>query len=171
MNKQTLARRWDLIRQQYGIYVRLLEAIPEDRLQEHVVQGMRTPAQLIAHTSGSIVRDFAEGVASGEIRVAEDENAVATALSSREKALAYARKCWDEANAAIGRVGDEELQATVKTPWNMSFPGAVVVNMLSDEFLHHRGQLYVYARAAGGEPPFLWSFDKNADAFAPTRSA
>jgi uncharacterized damage-inducible protein DinB len=41
--------------------------------------------------------------------------------------------------------------------------------MLSDEFLHHRGQLYVYARAAGGEPPFVWSFDKNAPEFAPKR--
>jgi uncharacterized damage-inducible protein DinB len=69
----------------------------------------------------------------------------------------------------MSRVGDEELSATVSTPWNMSLPGSAVFNMLSDEFLHHRGQLYVYARAAGGEPPFVWSFDKNAPEFAPKR--
>jgi uncharacterized damage-inducible protein DinB len=169
LNKQTLDRRWDLFRQQYGIYLRLLEAVPGDRLQDHVVPGMRTPAELIAHTSGTIVRDFAEGVARGEITPADDEKSVASGLDSRKAALAFARTCWEDANAAMSRVGDEQLQATVKTPWNMSFPGTAVFNMLGDEFLHHRGQLYVYVRAAGGEPPFLWSFDKNAPEFAPKR--
>lgn len=169
MNKPTLDRRWDLIRQQYGIYVRLLEAIPEERLRDNVVLGMRTPAELIAHTSGTIVRDFARGIASGEIQKAADEKAVASALSSRQKALDFAQECWDDASSAMSAVGEKELETTVKTPWNMSFPGKAVLNMLSDEFLHHRGQLYVYARAAGGEPPFLWSFDKNAAGFAPRR--
>jgi uncharacterized damage-inducible protein DinB len=169
MDEQSLKRRWDLIRQQYGIYLRLIESIPEDKLRAHVVPSMRTPAELIAHTSGTIVRDFARGVADGEIRTTEKEDAVASELSSREEASAYARRCWEDADSAMQEVGDEELRATVKTPWNMSFPGTAVVNMLSDEFLHHRGQLYVYARAAGGEPPFLWSFDKNEPAFAPRR--
>lgn len=167
MNKQTLDRRWDLFRQQYGIYMRLLEAMPEDRFQDHIVPGMRTPAELVAHTSGAIVREFARGVATGEIRMGEDEKEVAAGLSSRAKAVAYAKKCWDDANSAMSGVGDAQLSAKVSTPWNMSFPGSAVVNMLSDEFLHHRGQLYVYARAAGAEPPFLWSFDKNKTEFAP----
>lgn len=167
MNKQTLERRWDLFRQQYGIYMRLLETLPEDAWQNHVVPGMRTPAELVAHTSGTIVRDFAKGVASGEIRPSEKESSAANGLSTRTAALAFAKKCWSEADAAINKVGDAELSATVKTPWNMTFPGTAIVNMMSDEFLHHRGQLYVYARAAGGEPPFLWSFDKNAPEFAP----
>lgn len=169
MNKQTLDRRWDLFRQQYGIYMRLIGSLPERSLQDHVVPGMRTPAQLIAHTSGSIVREFARGVADGEIRHGEDESAAAAELTSPPAGAAYAKKCWDDANRAMAGVGDAELAATVKTPWNMSFPGTAVVNMMSDEFLHHRGQLYVYVRAAGGEPPFLWSFDKNTAEFAPKR--
>lgn len=169
MNKQTLDRRWDLIRQQYGIYLRLLESLPEERLQDHVVPGMRTPAELIAHTSGTIVRDFAQGIATGEIQKSADEKAVAAGLTGRREALAFAAECWEDANAAFSSVGEQELEAIVRTPWNMSFPGKAVLNMLSDEFLHHRGQLYVYARAAGGEPPFLWSFDNNAAEFAPRR--
>jgi uncharacterized damage-inducible protein DinB len=169
LNKQTLDRRWDLIRQQYGIYLRLLEAIPGDRLRDHVVPGMRTPAELIAHTSGTIVRDFAQGIANGAIAAGENEKTVASGLSSCDDALDYACRCWDDANAAMRRVGDEELSATVSTPWNMSFPGSAIFNMMSDEFLHHRGQLYVYARSTGSEPPFLWSFDQNAPEFAPRR--
>jgi uncharacterized damage-inducible protein DinB len=169
LNKQTLDLRWNLVRQQYGIYLRLLETIPEERLQDHVVPGMRTPAQLIVHTSGAIVRDFAQGLATGEIKQAEDEKTTASGLSSGEKALEYARTCWADASAAMSWVGDEQLNATVTTPWNMSFPGTAVFNMLGDEFLHHRGQLYVYARTTGAEPPFLWSFDKNATDFAPRK--
>lgn len=167
MNKQSMARRWDVLRLHYGIYLRVIEQIPGDRLQDHPIAGMRTPAQLIAHTSGSIVRQIAKGVASGEITHGEDENATASKLSSVQEALAYARQCWNEADAAIGQVGDEELSATVATPWGMSFSGSTAFNLLSDEFLHHRGQLYAYARACGGEPPFLWSFAENADDFAP----
>ena len=37
--------------------------------------------------------------------------------------------------------------------------------MLNDEFTHHRGQLYVYSRLCGGEPPFMWSFDQNPAGF------
>jgi len=167
MDKQTLGRRWDRFRQGYGIYLRVLEAIPEDKLQEHVIPGMRTPAELIAHTSGVIVRDFANGLATGEIKEGEDEATAAAGLTTREKALTYARECWDDANAAMSRVGDAELGATVASPWGMSFPGTAVVNMMHDEFVHHRGQFYAYARASGGEPPFVWSFAENAPDFAP----
>ncbi len=169
MDKQTLERRWDVLRQHYGIYVRVLEAIPENRLQEAIVPGMRSVAALVTHTSGGIVRDIAKGIASGAIEHGDKEADVAPALSSTKKALDYARECWQAADAAIDSVGDEELRAQVKTPWNMTFSGSTAFNLMSDEFLHHRGQLYVYARLAGGAPPFLWSFDKNAPDFAPRR--
>jgi len=40
--------------------------------------------------------------------------------------------------------------------------------MMNDEFLHHRGQLYAFARACGVEPPFMWGFADNAPEFRPT---
>lgn len=48
------------------------------------------------------------------------------------------------------------------TPWNMTFPGHVGFNILNDEFVHHRGQLYAYARVCGVAPPYMWSFGENA---------
>ena len=42
--------------------------------------------------------------------------------------------------------------STVSTPWGDSFPGVVMFGFLYDEFLHHRGQLYAYARTFGIEP-------------------
>jgi uncharacterized damage-inducible protein DinB len=168
VNKSTLDGVWSHTRQKYGIYLRVLELIPEDRIQEHVVPGMRTVAELVAHTSGAIVREVAEGIATGEIKQAPDEAKVAAGLETRADLLAFARTCWDAANASIAKVGDEQLAAMVKSPWGMSFPGTACVHLLNDEFTHHRGQLYVYARLCGAEPPCMWSFEDNPKGFGRT---
>jgi len=63
---------------------------------------------------------------------------------------------------------DAQLNAMVKTPWNWTFPGWVGFDIMNDEFLHHRGQLYAYARVCGIAPPFIWGFAENAPEFRPS---
>lgn len=168
MNRQWLDGMWDHVRQKYGIYLRVLEAIPEDRFHTTPIEGMRTPAQLVAHTSGSIVRDITQGVRRGAITADESsEDDVAAAWGTKADVIAFARTCWEQANAAVAETGDAELGATVETPWNMAFPGWFGFTVLNDEFTHHRGQLYAYVRACGGEPPFMWGFEDNDPAFRP----
>jgi uncharacterized damage-inducible protein DinB len=117
----------------------------------------------VAHTSGGILQGFAEGVATGAIKGDQP----AAKIGSRAELLAYARNCWQKADAAVAKIGDEQLNGTVGTPWNMSFPGSTAIHTMNDEFVHHRGQLYAYARACGVEPPFVWSYDKNPAGFGP----
>ena len=168
MDKKTFDRIWDQTRQKYGIYLRVPESIPEDRYHDHPVEGMRTPAELVVHTSRGIVRDIARGVAKGAITTeGPPENEFASSLTTKADVISFARECWEDADSAASTIGDEELSASVPTPWDMQFPGWVGFNILSDEFLHHRGQLYAYARACGGEPPFLWSFGDNDKEFGP----
>ena len=168
MNRETLDQIWDQMRQKYGIYLRVLESIPEDMMHKQPVSGMRTPAQLAVHTSGSIVRDIAQGVAKGEITADEAaEDDVAAGLQSKADVIRYVRGCWDQANRAAQSIGDEQLQAVVPTPWDMSFPGYVGISILSDEFMHHRGQLYTYVRACGVAPPFMYDFGANEPDFQP----
>lgn len=168
MDKSSLNQMWDLMRQKYGIYLRVLESIPADRLGEHPVPGMRTPIEMVVHTSGTIVRDIAEGVASGSIEADEDgEEAVAARLGSREDVLTFARECWKRADAAIASTGDEQLAGAVGNPWGLPLDGTFAMAILNDEFLHHRGQLYTYVRACGGEPPFMWGFGENPEGFGP----
>lgn len=168
MDKQWLDQMWDHMRQKYGIYLRVLEAIPADRFHDRPVSGMRTPAQMVAHTSGSIVRDIAEGVASGTIAADEaGEDAVAGGLESKEEVLAFARGCWERADAAMDTAGEAELSASVDNPWGMPLDGTFAMVILNEELLHHRGQLYAYARACGAEPPFLWGFQDNHEDFRP----
>ena len=169
MDKQALGQAWDQMRQKYGIYLRLLEAIPEDRYHTHPVPGIRTPAEMVIHVSGTIIRDIALGVAKGEIT--SDESAdgrTAKELKTKAALIGFARKCWKEADAAVAGIGDGQLKAMVPTPWHMTFPGFVGFSIMSDEFLHHRGQLSVFARLCGVEPPFIWGFAENAPEFRPT---
>jgi len=66
---------------------------------------------------------------------------------------------------------DEKITRMVKTPWGESFPGFVCVQIIYDEHLHHRGQLYAYLRQLGIEPPFMWDFEHNAPEFQPRAAA
>ena len=167
MNKQALDGFWDQFRQKYGVYLRLLEAIPADRYRSLPVPGLRSAAELAVHVSGTCVRDIARGVATG--RVSADEGAEPRLASELDKAgvIAFARQCFDEADVAVGRIGDTELGAMVSTPWQSSWPGWVGFSVMNDEFMHHRGQLYVYARIFGAAPPGMWSFGENAAEFRP----
>ena len=168
MNKQTLDQVWDQFRQKYGVYLRALEALPADRFHTHPVPGMRTPADLVTHISGTVVRDIAEGVAKGAITAQESEEArLAAELGSKPALAAFARECFERANAAVTRIGDAQLAAMVPTPWGSSWPGAVAFHIMNDEFVHHRGQLTAFLRLCGGEPPFMWGYGDNAPEYQP----
>ena len=170
MNQQALAQMWDQFRQKYGVYVRLVEGFPEAQYHTHPVPGLRTFAEQVTHMSGTIVRDIAAGIAKGAITVAEAAEAdAAKSLTGKPAMHAYLKRCWDDANAAVASIGDAQLAATVSTPWDMSFPGWVGFNILSDEFLHHRGQLVAYARICGVQPPFIWGFQDNAPEYRPAQ--
>ncbi|MBT8337581.1 MAG: DinB family protein [Gemmatimonadetes bacterium] len=168
MNRQWLDGMWDHMRQKYGIYLRVLDAIPADQFHQNPIADMRTPAQLVVHTSGSILRDIAEGVASGTIGADEGgEDTVASGLTTKDDVIAFARDCWARADAAIAKVGDEQLSGGVENPWGMQLNGTFAMVILNEELLHHRGQLFAYVRACGAEPPFLWGFGDNPEGFRP----
>jgi uncharacterized damage-inducible protein DinB len=168
VNKQALDQMWDQFRQKYGVYLRVLETIPADRYSTHPVPGMRTPTELAVHISSTCVRDIAEGVAKGRITVDEaGEGKIATELGNKPALIAFARECFDRANAAVDRIGDAELAAMVPTPWGSSWPGAVAFHVMNDEFVHHRGQLTAFIRLCGGEPPFMWGYAENAAEYKP----
>lgn len=163
MNQQDFNQYWDHFRQKYGVYLRTLEAIPADRYYTHPVPGMRSPAELLVHISGSIVRDITEGVAKGRITADESsEEKVAADLGNKPALIAFARECFDRASAAAARIGNAELAARVPTPWKATWSGSVAFRIMNDEFVHHRGQLTAFIRLCGGEPPFLWGFADNA---------
>jgi uncharacterized damage-inducible protein DinB len=170
LDKKGLGTLWDQVRQRYGVYLRLLEAIPDDKFQSHPIPGMRSPAELVAHVSGGIIRDIPQGVAKGEIKSnSAGEANTAHAFTSSADAIAFARRCWKEADTAIASLTDAQLGGMVKAWGGSSLPASACIHIMSDELVHHRGQLYVFARALGGTPPNVWGFGDNAPEFAPKK--
>jgi uncharacterized damage-inducible protein DinB len=171
MNKAQVAGMWDHMRKINGITMRVVAAIPKGKRDSHPEQDMRTPQELVVHLY-TMLRYMAEGAKQGEITTWDEMEAPAGAkIQSQEDLLQYASECWNAADAAIQKLTDADCTAMVKTPWGVSYPGYACVQIIYDEHLHHRGQLYAYLRAMGVEPPFLWDFEHNAPEFRPKQHA
>jgi uncharacterized damage-inducible protein DinB len=169
MNQKSLAVAWDHIRQLNGIAMRCVEALPEDRLESRPIPNMRTPGELVTHMYRT-VKNVAEGVVSGSV-VEPDDPAGAPRIANKKELVDFCLQCWNAANHAVETTTDAQLAATVETPWNMTFPGAVGYSIIRDELLHHRGQLYAYLRAMGQDVPHMWDFQGNAPQFKPQQTA
>jgi uncharacterized damage-inducible protein DinB len=170
MKKHVFDAQWDHLRQMVGIANRLIEMLPEDKLDSHPIPNMRTPKELVVHAYGMGLRRMTEGIIAGEFEDL-DEQPVVNGIRTRAELMRYCLETWDAANRAAAVVTDEMLHAEVKTPWNMSMPGSHVFGATYDEFLHHRGQLYAFARALGAEIPIVWDFEHNAPEFRPRAAA
>ena len=165
MKKTTFDAMWDQVRQRYGVYLRVIESLPEAQLKTNPIPGMRSPAELVAHLSSGVVRNIMRGIAVGTVRP-EDESAIALGFEDKNDMLQLARDCWKQADTIARQVTEEQLNSMINA-WGSPMPASVLVRILADELVHHRGQLYVYARLLGAEPPPVWSHTDNAIEFAP----
>ena len=172
LDRKGLTQMWDMMRQRHGICMRVIEKLPAESLDKHPIPNMRTPKELVIHMYDVVIRGLAEGVVRGQIVDDEaNEKKIASSIQTRDQLVQFARDQWNIADKVVQTVTDAQLAATVSSPWNMSFPGFVVFGIVHDEFLHHRGQLYAYARALGVEPPMLWDFENNAPEYKPKATA
>ena len=173
MNKQAVLQGWDHMRQVNGVGLRLIDLVPEDKLDATVVPGMRTPKELLVHMYGQVVREVAEGAVTGTItdNCEKNEKQIAAGLKTKADVARYCHECWNAADKAVRSLPEDRVMGMTSTPWGMSFPGFVAFSLMSDEYIHHRGQLYTYLRLMGVKPPHLWSFADNAEAFRPVAVA
>jgi len=169
MNRTSFLSGWDHLRLLHGITLRLVDALPADRLDARPIPNMRTPKELLFHLYGQLVRDVAKGLVSGEIKQTDD--AAVASIKDKAALTRFVHECWGEADRAAQTVTDAHLAAVVKTPWGMDMPGNMAWTVIRDEFLHHRGQLYAYVRALGQDVPMMWDFEHNAPEYRPKAHA
>jgi uncharacterized damage-inducible protein DinB len=173
MDKQAVLHIWDHIRQVNGVGLRLIETLPENKLDAIVIPGMRTPKELVVHMYGQVLRESAEGTVTGRItdNCERNEKQIAAGLKTKADLMRYCLECWNAADKAVRFLPEDRIMGMTSTPWGMSFPGFVAFTLMSDEYIHHRGQLYAYLRTLGGAPPHVWSFGENAEAYRPMATA
>ena len=165
MNKQYVQALWEDLRLAYGVSLRVYQAIPKDKLDSHPIPGMRTPKELIAHMTCTL-REVATGTVKGKIDDYEkmEKEYVAKPYDDFMK---WTSESWEAADAAIRGMTDAQATAMVKNPWTTDFPAFVCIQIIFDEHLHHRGQLYAFLRCFGVEPPFMWDFENSAKEYQP----
>jgi uncharacterized damage-inducible protein DinB len=169
-NRQSFLGWWEHFRQVNGITLRIVSAMTDEQIAMQPIKNMRTPKELLVHMYGQLVRNVTLGITTGEIQ-GYDEKTACASIKTRAELEKFCLDCWNAGNTAAQSVTDAQLQASVKTPWGMDMPGAVCAGVICDEYLHHRGQLYAFARALGMEPPMLWDFGHNTPEFAPKQAA
>src|SRR5262249_26437255 len=132
MNKQAVLQIWDHIRQVNGVGLRLIEALPENKLDATVVPGMRTPKELAVHMYGPVLREVAEGTVTGAItdNCEKNEKQIAGGLKTKADLLRYCLECWNAADKAVRSLPDDRIMGMTSTPWGMSFPGFVAFSLM-----------------------------------------
>ena len=128
------------------------------------IPNMRTPVQLIVHLTPRYC-EMIEGVQRGDHE--NDEPSIVKGIKTKADLLAFARTSFEAASTAAASLTDAQLSGNVKTAWGSTPPGHSMIEAVNDEFYHHRGQLYAYARALGATPPDMWDFQNNAAEFQP----
>ena len=146
--------------------MRCIAAVPPDRIDSRPVSGMRSPKELVVHLYAGVVANIATAVSKRALDDV-DEAKLLPAIKTHTDLIQFARSRWEAADRAAREITDEDLHAVVTTPWSVSFSGAVMFQILRDEFMHHRGQLYTYLRAMNVEPPMMWDFEHNDPEYRP----
>lgn len=163
MNKAALVPAWDMNRLRHGIALRCVQALSDEQVNAHPIQGMRSARELVVHMY-SFLRAATESALAGTVTM--DEKSARARVATKADLIAYMEESWRAADAAFQQVTDAQLASPVKAPWG-DMPGGIIIAMIPDEFIHHRGQLYCYLRQQGVEPPMVWDFEHNAPGLAP----
>ena len=167
MNLAYIKTLWEDLRLVNGVTLRVIEALPSDSIDTRPIRDMRTPKELVTHMAEAM-RAIAVGMTKGSIEDFEKrEPEVCASLTTREDLVRAMHSAWSEANAAVQSLTEAQAAGKVETPWNFTPPGWMCAQIIFDEHLHHRGQLYVYLRALGVEPPNMWDFGKSVPDFQP----
>ena len=171
MNKASHDQSWDYFRTVNGIGLRAIAQLPADKLDAHPIPNMRTPKELIVHMY-TIVVALPAAVAKGEIKdTDEEEAATAKRIRTKDELVAWTRAQWTEGARIANGLTEAQIAGMVKSPWGHDFEGYVMMQILYNEYWHHRGQLYCYLRALGVEPVSLYDFEHNEAGFERIRQA
>jgi len=169
MNLAYIRTLWEDQRLVTGITIRAIQAIPADKVDARPVRDMRSAKELVCHLADT-VKHVATGITAGRIEPYE-EGEKDPSIKTREDLVRKMQDAWKAADAAVQAITEAKATAPIETPWNFSPPAWMCVQIIADEHLHHRGQLYAYLRTFGIEPPFLWDFENSAPEFQPKQHA
>jgi uncharacterized damage-inducible protein DinB len=165
MTREQLQARLDYFNMVHGVTVRAIAAFSDHDLDFRPSPRLRTPRELIFHIyaqeklTAEAVRTgrFTMDAANGSNPEDPSNAAAVAALATVKEAVAFAVSCHDAAEAIFNSMSEEDVARSVESPMG-TYPAWQYFTFAYDEHWHHRGQLYVYLRLLGKEPPNLYDY-------------
>ena len=165
MNREELLTRRDYFNMVHGVTIRAIAALTDHELDFRPMARSRSPRELIFHIYAQ-EKLLAEAARDGRFTVEaalgsnpeDPSNASAVAaLATVKEAVAFAHSCHDAAETIFRSMSDEDVARPVES-FMGTYPAWQFLLFAYDEHWHHRGQLYVYLRLLGKEPPNLYEY-------------
>ena len=165
MTREELLARRDYFNMVHGVTVRAIGALADKDLDFRPMARSRTPRELIFHIYAQ-EQLIAEAARAGRFTMEaangsnpeDPSNASAlAALATVKDAVFYAHRCHEAAETIIRAMSDADIARPVESPMG-TLPAWQFFSFAYDEHWHHRGQLYVYLRLLGREPPNLYDY-------------
>lgn len=131
---------------------RVIEKFSENDFFEFSIASMRTPAEL----TSELLSITAPALKAIVRRQTEPYDELEVKGKTKAELLAQWDKATTEINQAWEALEESDFSETFNLFGQYEFP--IIQNILYfiDNEVHHRGQMYVYLRALGQEPPFFW---------------
>lgn len=160
MTKEVLMGMMSYFDMVHGVTRKAVAKIPDDKLDWRPTSEVRTVKELVAHIY-ECERVFARGAKKGSLEEADfaQEGERVKALNTVQDLINYGQEAHQEAMEIAADLTEEDMRKTVKCFWGDMQP-FILFSSAYDEHWHHRGQLYVYLRLLGIEPPNLYDYSK-----------
>jgi uncharacterized damage-inducible protein DinB len=153
MNKQTLEKQWKYFHMVLGVSRRLVEQIPEDKLEFRPAPEVRSAGELVVHAFTYLTESVQTVAAGKQVNPGEPH------FTSKAELMKWIDKQTENAFAGFEKFNDEQLAAKIEC-WGEPFHGWQLLDFAYQEHLHHRGQLTVYLRLMGIAPIFIYDFSE-----------
>ena len=165
MTRALLLARRDYFNLVHGVTIRAIAGLADRDLDFRPQPGMRTPRELIFHIYAQemllaeAARDgqFTTEAANGSNPEDPSNAQTVASLATVREAVAYANFCHQVAEEIVRGMSDEAVARPVESPMG-TYPAWQYFQFAYDEHWHHRGQLFVYLRLLGKEPPNLYDY-------------
>jgi uncharacterized damage-inducible protein DinB len=165
MTRELLLSRRDYFNMVHGVTIRAIAMLADHELEFRPMARLRTPRELIFHIyaqeklTAEAARDgrFTMEAANGSNPEDPSNASAVAALATVKDAVTFANACHAAAEAIFRSMSDEDVARPIESPMG-TYPAWQYFTFAYDEHWHHRGQLYVYLRLLGKEPPDLYGY-------------
>ena len=148
LNKQELIQKFQ---EEVPITIKVLKAVPRDQVHFKPHDKSNSVHQLIKTFIGDLMmsESFARGI------VPEDVMSKITEFTSIDEGIEQLQTALDGVSKTLSKVSDDDLNQEFSA-WGINKTRTNFVLWMLFDHIHHRGQLSVYVRLAGGLVPSIY---------------